>query len=64
MLPSFSIRTREGCLHAYKAVGAHALEEKHGGRDLLERVLKMAVGGGEKEKGAEKRRRWWTGRNG
>lgn len=48
---SFSIRTREGCLHAYKAVGVHALEEKHG-RTLLERVLKTAVGE-EKEKVAK-----------
>lgn len=50
---SFSNRTREGCLHAYKAVGVHALEEKHGGgRTLLERVLKTAVGE-EKEKVAK-----------
>lgn len=50
---SFFIRTREGCLHAYKAVGVHALEEKHGGRTLLERVLKTAVREEEKEKGAK-----------
>lgn len=52
--PLFFIRTREGCLHAYKAVGVRALEEKHGGgRTLLERVLKTAVGEKEKEKGAK-----------
>lgn len=53
---SFSIRTREGCLHAYKAVGVRALEEKHGGgRTSLERVLKTAVREEEKEKAAKER---------
>lgn len=51
---SFSNRTREGCLHAYKAVGVHALEEKTWRqRTSLERVLKTAVGQEEKEKGAK-----------
>lgn len=49
--PLSSIRTREGCLHAYKAVDARA-RRKTWRSDLLERVLKTAVGGGEKEKGA------------
>jgi len=43
-------------LHAYKAVGVHALEEKHGGgRTLFERVFKTAIREEEKEKDAKER---------
>lgn len=54
LLPSFSIRTREGCLHAYKTVGARALEEKHGGRTCSKECLKWQW---EEEKKKKARRR-------